>query len=104
MNTKQTPEILPVGMDEARYGQMQEEIERVLHMNEENKMVEPIQGDRGGLMYFCKNQNCTEKSGAYTPDYDPETSYTPPVCPSCGGNQVSLGTGAGISSYFHTKH
>ncbi|MFN7160563.1 MAG: hypothetical protein ACK4NC_03045 [Candidatus Gracilibacteria bacterium] len=103
MNPQDIPEILPAGMDEERFLEMEGHVLRVMDMNEHDKMAEPIEAERGELRYFCKNKDCTQNTGPYTLDYDPETTYKAPICPACGGSQVSLGTRESIVSHFRIK-
>lgn len=103
MNQKDIPEVLPVGMDEARFLEMEQDVLRVLDMNEHDKMAEPITTERGELRYFCKNKECPENTGPYILDYDPETTYKVPVCPACGHTPVSIGTRESIASHFRIK-
>ena len=103
MDSHDIPEILPAGMDAERYLEMEDHVQRVMKMNAEGKMAEPVTTDRGTLNYFCKNHDCTQNTGPYTLDYDPEETYKPPVCPACGGTQVSLGTRESVVSHFRIK-
>lgn len=103
MDPHTVPEVLPAGMDEARYLEMENDVLRIMDMNEHDLMAEPIQRNRGELRYFCKNHECTQNTGSYLLDYDPEVTYKAPVCPACGGHQVSLGTHESINSHFRIK-
>lgn len=103
MNPQDIPETLPAGMDKARFIEMEADVLRIMDMNEHDRMAEPVQGERGELRYFCKNHDCTQNTGIYVLDYDPEVTYKAPICPACGGNQVSLGTRESINAHFRIK-
>lgn len=104
MTTTPTPEILPAGMDEERFQAMQQDVERVLLMNEENKMTEALSEERGPLTYHCKNPECSVPQGFFQFTEDPEQTYVTPKCPSCGNTKVTIGTEQSISNFYHSKH
>lgn len=104
MTTTPSPETLPTGMDKERFDAMQQEVERVLLMNEQNKMTEALIEERGPLTYHCKNAECPQPQGTFLFPEDPEEHYTIPSCPSCGNTKVTIGTQKSISNFYHSKH
>lgn len=87
--------------DAVRADEMVSKVLKVLVDQEDGKMTEPVDIDKGVLSYFCKKCQAFD---AIPADFDIENNYTSFACPKCDAKEIpAIGFAESLKSNFRLK-